>query len=198
MKDITHKALEFATVAHAGQKRKYTGEDYIVHPIEVMEIIKTVSHTPEMLAAALLHDVVEDTNVSLEDIRLSFGNDVADLVFWLTDVSKLEDGNRATRKSLDRAHIANASPDAMTIKLADLISNTASIMEYDANFAKVYLKESPTLRLLFSHYPLYTTENPASDPQVTHDTPVCNLKLFSPRSSEQAHQGMNIHPFRYR
>jgi (p)ppGpp synthase/HD superfamily hydrolase len=54
MKDITHKALEFATVAHAGQKRKYTGEDYIVHPIEVMEIIKTVSHTPEMLAAALL------------------------------------------------------------------------------------------------------------------------------------------------
>jgi (p)ppGpp synthase/HD superfamily hydrolase len=143
--DITHKALEFATVAHAGQKRKYTGEDYIVHPIEVMEIVKTVSHTPEMLAAALLHDVVEDTNVSLEDIRLSFGNDVADLVFWLTDVSKLEDGNRATRKSLDRAHIANASPDAMTIKLADLISNTASIMEYDANFAKVYLKEKKLL-----------------------------------------------------
>ena len=134
--DITHKALEFATVAHAGQKRKYTGEDYIVHPIEVMEIVKTV---------ALLHDVVEDTNVSLEDIRLSFGNDVADLVFWLTDVSKLKDGNRATRKSLDRAHIANASPDAMTIKLADLISNTVSIMEYDANFAKVYLKEKKLL-----------------------------------------------------
>jgi hypothetical protein len=80
---------------------------------------------------------------------------------------------------IDKDHIIE-SPDAMTIKLADLISNT------------------PILRLLFSHTPLNTTENPASDPQVTHDTPVCNLKLFSPRSSEQAHQGMNIHPFRYR
>ena len=75
-----------------------------------------------------------------EDIANTYEN-----LSLLTDVSKLEDGNRATRKSLDRAHIANASPDAMTIKLADLISNTASIMEYDANFAKVYLKEKKLL-----------------------------------------------------
>jgi (p)ppGpp synthase/HD superfamily hydrolase len=143
--DIEKKALDFATIAHAGQKRKYTGEDYIVHPIEVAKIVKSVAHTPQMVAAALLHDVVEDTDVSLEDISIKFGPDIADLVSDLTDVSKPEDGNRATRKALDRAHTARASAAAKTIKLADLISNSRSIVEFDPHFAKVYLKEKALL-----------------------------------------------------
>ena len=143
--DIEKKALDFATTAHTGQKRKYTGEDYIVHPIEVAEIVKTVAYTPEMIAAALLHDVVEDTDVSLEDISIKFGPDIADLVCDLTDVSKPEDGNRAARKALDRAHTALASASAKTIKLADLISNSRSIVEFDPKFAKVYLKEKALL-----------------------------------------------------
>jgi len=143
--DIEKKALDFATIAHAGQKRKYTGEDYIVHPIEVAKIVKSVAHTPQMVAAALLHDVVEDTDVSLEDISIKFGPDIADLVSDLTDVSKPEDGNRAARKALDRAHTARASAAAKTIKLADLISNSRSIVEFDPHFAKVYLKEKALL-----------------------------------------------------
>ena len=98
-----------------------------------------------MVAAALLHDVVEDTDVSLEDISIKFGPDIADLVSDLTDVSKPEDGNRATRKALDRAHTARASAAAKTIKLADLISNSRSIVEFDPHFAKVYLKEKALL-----------------------------------------------------
>ena len=66
---------------------------------------------------------------------------MAELVDDLTDVSKPQDGNRATRKELDRQHTAKASPDAKTIKLADLISNSRSIMKDDPNFAKVYMKE---------------------------------------------------------
>jgi len=143
--DIEQLALDFATAAHTGQKRKYTGEDYIVHPMEVAEIVKTVVHTPEMIAAALLHDVVEDTDASLEDILHRFGSAVADLVRDLTDVSQPEDGNRATRKALDRAHTAQASAAAKTIKLADLISNSRSIVEFDPKFAKVYLKEKALL-----------------------------------------------------
>jgi (p)ppGpp synthase/HD superfamily hydrolase len=143
--DIEQLALDFATAAHTGQKRKYTGEDYIVHPIEVAEIVKTVAYTPEMIAAALLHDVVEDTDASLEDILHRFGSAVADLVRDLTDVSQPEDGNRATRKALDRAHTAQASAAAKTIKLADLISNSRSIVEFDPKFAKVYLKEKALL-----------------------------------------------------
>ena len=145
MTNLVDRALKFATIAHADQKRKYTGQPYIVHPIEVMEIVKTVDHDDAMLAAALLHDVVEDTDITLDVISDAFGEDVANLVDDLTDVSKPEDGNRKTRKALDRAHSANASARAQTIKLADLISNSADILENDPNFAKVYLAEKELL-----------------------------------------------------
>ena len=143
--ELVRRALAFATLAHGDQKRKYTGEMYIVHPIEVMEIVKTVPHDDEMLAAALLHDVVEDTDVTIEEIEESFGPDVASLVADLTDVSKPEDGNRKFRKALDREHSGNSSARAQTVKLADLISNSADILENDPKFAKVFLAEKELL-----------------------------------------------------
>tara|TARA_B100000131_G_C17936323_1_gene540469 strand:- start:71 stop:580 length:510 start_codon:yes stop_codon:yes gene_type:complete len=145
MESIVDRALAFATIAHGEQKRKYSGEPYIVHPIEVMEIVKTVPHDEAMLAAALLHDVVEDTEVTLAEVRQAFGEDVASLVDDLTDVSKPEDGNRKTRKALDREHSAQSSPRAQTVKLADLISNSSDILENDPKFAKVYLAEKELL-----------------------------------------------------
>jgi (p)ppGpp synthase/HD superfamily hydrolase len=144
---IVERARIFATAAHTAvaQLRKYTHEPYIVHPAEVAKIVSTVPHTPQMLAAAWLHDVVEDTGVTLETIRAEFGDEVATLVGWLTDVSRPEQGNRATRKAIDRAHSAMAPKEAQTIKLADLISNTRSIMEHDEAFAKTYLVEKRLL-----------------------------------------------------
>ena len=139
------KAIQFATKAHEGQTRKYTGEPYIVHPLSVMEIVKTVDHTEEMLMAAVLHDTVEDTDVTLQDIDREFGPVVAQLVEELTDVSKPEDGNRAFRKGLDRDHSAQASAQGQTIKIADLLDNTKSITEHDEHFAKVYMKEKALL-----------------------------------------------------
>ena len=145
---LVEHARMFAHGAHfaVGQLRKYTNEPYIVHPAEVASIVATVPDaTEEMLAAAWLHDVVEDTGVTLDQVHLLFGADVAKLVFWLTDVSKPEDGNRAARKAIDRAHIAAAPAAAQTVKLADLISNTKSIMAHDEKFAKVYLEEKKLL-----------------------------------------------------
>jgi (p)ppGpp synthase/HD superfamily hydrolase len=137
----------FATAAHAavGQLRKYTNEPYIVHPAEVVSIVRSVPHTEAMLAAAWLHDVVEDTGVTIETVRAEFGSDVADLVSWLTDVSRPEDGNRAHRKARDREHTAAAPAEAQTVKLADLISNTRSIMAHDPKFAVTYLEEKRAL-----------------------------------------------------
>ena len=120
-------------------------EPYIVHPAEVVSILKTVAHTPEMIAAAWLHDVVEDTGVTLELVRREFGDAVADLVGWLTDVSRPDHGNRAARKAVDRAHTAAAPAEAQTIKLCDLISNTRSIVEHDEKFARTYLAEKRLL-----------------------------------------------------
>ena len=139
------KAIQFATKAHEGQIRKYTGEPYIVHPLAVMEIVKTVDHTVEMLMAAVLHDTVEDCDVTIQDIDREFGPVVAQLVDELTDVSKPEDGNRAFRKGLDREHSAQASAQGQTIKIADLLDNTKSITEHDEHFAKVYMKEKALL-----------------------------------------------------
>jgi (p)ppGpp synthase/HD superfamily hydrolase len=98
-----------------------------------------------VLAAAWLHDVVEDTGVTIDTIRDEFGKEVASLVAGLTDVSRPEDGNMAARKAIDRAHTSAQSPDCKTIKLADLVSNTRSIVERDPEFAKVYLEEKRQL-----------------------------------------------------
>jgi len=143
-------ADEFANEAHTsvGQVRKYTGEPYIVHPREVREILlkfSTVEVTPEQEAAALLHDVVEDTKVTIDEVRDRFGDEVATLVSWLTDVSKPSDGNRRVRKTIDKEHTAAAPTRAKNIKLADLISNTTSIVANDPAFAEVYLKEKVAL-----------------------------------------------------
>lgn len=146
--DIVRKAQVYAMAAHAavGQKRKYTFEPYIVHPAEVAKIVAGVpGATPDMVAAAWLHDVVEDTGCTFTDIHMGFGIDIATLVQWLTDVSKPEDGNRAARKAIDRAHSAQAPAEAQTIKLADLISNSRSIVQHDPEFAKIYLEEKRLL-----------------------------------------------------
>lgn len=140
-KDLEKHALRFATRAHGDQKRKYSGEPYIVHPIAVAEIVRSVAHTPEMIAAALLHDTVEDTPVTLLDIKDNFGIKVAQIVAWLTDISTPFHGNRAVRKELDRHHLALAPAEAKTIKLADLIDNSASIKERDPDFWRVYRGE---------------------------------------------------------
>lgn len=146
--DIVRKAQVYAMAAHAavGQKRKYTGEPYIVHPAEVASIVASVpGSTPDMVAAAWLHDVIEDTGCTFTDVHMAFGIDIATLVGWLTDVSKPEDGNRAKRKAMDRVHTAQAPAEAQTIKLADLISNSRSIMQHDPEFAKTYLAEKRML-----------------------------------------------------
>ena len=144
---IVERARVFATAAHAAVKqvRKYTFEPYIVHPTEVASIVASVPHTNEMLAAAYLHDTVEDTGVSIVDIQVEFGNEVASLVGWLTDVSKPEQGNRAVRKAIDREHTAMAPAAAQTVKLADLIANSRSILAHDPAFARVYLEEKRML-----------------------------------------------------
>lgn len=144
---MEQRARDFAMRYHASidHRRKYTGEPYITHPAAVVELVRLVPHTEAMLCAAWLHDVVEDTPATLDEVGRVFGFEVATLVEMLTDVSKPGDGNRAQRKAVDREHAAMASPEAKTIKLADLIDNTRSITAHDPKFAKVYLAEKAAL-----------------------------------------------------
>jgi tRNA nucleotidyltransferase (CCA-adding enzyme) len=92
-----------------------------------------------------LHDTVEDTSVTPADITKEFGPKIAKLVIELTDVSKPEDGNRKTRKAIDRDKLAGVSAEAQTVKYADLISNGKDIAQNDPKFAKVYHAEKADL-----------------------------------------------------
>jgi (p)ppGpp synthase/HD superfamily hydrolase len=149
--ELIERARVFALAAHTAvdQRRKYTGEPYINHPAAVAAIVKTVPHTDEMIAAAWLHDVVEDTAITIELIADEFGPVVAELVGWLTKTMPRE-GTREVRKENDRQHTAQAPAEAQTIKAADLIDNCRNIAERDPEFAKVLLKEKDALLLVMT------------------------------------------------
>jgi len=136
------KAVKFATRAHRTQTRKYTGEPYIHHPLAVAEIVRTVpGHTEDMLVAAVLHDVVEDCDVTIQDICDEFGTVVGMYVEYLTDISRPEHGNRKVRKEMDAWHYSRGPAESQTIKVADLIHNTADIHTHDPHFWEVYKHE---------------------------------------------------------
>lgn len=147
MPDLIERAKAFATGAHQriDQRRKYSGLSYDVHLAAVADIVASVTDDAETIAAAWLHDTVEDTPVTLDDLRREFGDAVAALVEQLTDVSLASQGNRAARKAIDRRHLAAASSRAKTVKLADLIDNCDDITRHDPRFARVFLREMEAL-----------------------------------------------------
>lgn len=139
---IAYEAMVFARQVHASQKRKYTGNPYADHLAEVAGIVATVTQDPVSIAVAWLHDCVEDQGVTLAEIEQRFGFSTAVGVSGLSD---LETGNRAERKAKSRVRLSLCSGWIQTIKCADLISNTSSIVEHDPKFAAVYLEEKRLL-----------------------------------------------------
>ncbi|SKB29678.1 HD domain-containing protein [Daejeonella lutea] len=149
---VLDQVTEFADRAHGEQTRKYTPDRYIVHPIRVMKMLCEYTSDISMLAAALLHDVLEDTAVTsdemshfLEGIMLSSEvRKTTRLVEELTDVyvkSAFPHLNRRQRKELEVARISKTSRDAQTIKYADIIDNCIEIVKYDRGFAGKFLYE---------------------------------------------------------
>ena len=148
MKELYEKAKAFAENAHKGQVRKYDGSEYITHPIAVAELIRNhvEGYSEAMVAAALLHDVIEDCGVTLTTLENEFPEPVPTMVWWLSNPSKKFPGmNRKDRKRMDLNHLKYAPPDVMTVKLADLIHNSGSIIECDPKFAEVWVAEKAAL-----------------------------------------------------
>ncbi len=147
MDDLIARARQFAIEAHGSNnhRRKYTHQPYQQHLKAVATLVAEVTDDPETLAAAWLHDTVEDTVVTFGDLERAFGPAVSRLVAELTDVSKPSDGNRAVRKSIDLHHSAQASPRAQTVKLGDITDNCRDICRHDPAFSRVYLAEAAAL-----------------------------------------------------
>ena len=147
MTDLVTRARNYATYSHAriNHLRKYSLQPYDVHLSAVAKLVASVTDDPIMIAAAWLHDTVEDTPVTFDEIEREFGSEVMLLVKELTDISKPSDGNRAVRKAIDRQHSAAASPHAKTVKLADVIDNCQDICRHDPEFGRIYLCEIQSL-----------------------------------------------------
>lgn len=121
-------AARFAAEKHAYQKRKgEAGEPYINHLLEVAELVAATMTVldPNLLIAAFLHDTVEDTRITAEEIRERFGSDVEQLVMEMTDDKSLPN---ELRKGLQVQNADKLSPRAQTLKLADKISNLRAIL----------------------------------------------------------------------
>jgi guanosine-3',5'-bis(diphosphate) 3'-pyrophosphohydrolase len=122
----TLRAVLFAARAHRDQRRKGSGEPYINHLIEVAAVLADIAGVDDatVLSAAVLHDVIEDTSVTAEDVEAAFGARVRALVEAVTDDERLP---KAERKRLQVEHMRTAEADARLIKLADHCSNVASL-----------------------------------------------------------------------
>lgn len=151
--NLYERARLFAVVAHTSiaQVRKYTGEPYHLHVLRVAELVSSKTQDHEVLAAACLHDVLEDVEPNNPEfgrgrILEEFGPRVLDLVIELTDVYTKEnhpDKNRKTRKELEAQRLALVSEDAKLIKRADLHDNNLSIL--GTGFEKTWLREKARL-----------------------------------------------------
>lgn len=168
MKELVEKYHALAGEYHSGQKRKYSGEPYFVHPVAVYLMVASVE--PENViaqAAALGHDIYEDclSHLGEEEFKTTILAKIPDelkedaekvnkIIIELSNVYTSErypDLNRATRKELERERLKGISPDAATVKLADIIDNTRDLMENDPGFARKYLQEKRELMFHLTH-----------------------------------------------
>ena len=128
--ELLDRAIVFAVRAHAGTERRGKGFPYIVHPMEAMEIVATMTRDQELLAAAALHDTVEDTDVTIEQIRAEFGDRVASLVAAESDEphqSRDSIENWRARKQTAINRLSCGSRDAKMVALGDKLSNMRAI-----------------------------------------------------------------------
>lgn len=156
IKDMYQTILDFATKAHGTQLRKYTNDPYIIHPIAVAKMVKDMGGDDNMVYAALLHDVLEDTDVTHSQLRtflfqnfdVADATDILSLVVDLTDVftkDSFPQQNRKLRKTNEAKRLGVVSDRAKLIKVADIKHNSKSITKYDPKFAKVFLAEKDVL-----------------------------------------------------
>jgi len=121
LKENVIKAYQYAKEAHKDQTRKFSGLPYFSHPKGVARIVKECCEIEHMIIAALLHDVVEDTNITMEDIIEEFGSGIASIVEELTSDSVKQKEQGKKHYLLNK--IVNMSKEARIIKLADRLHN---------------------------------------------------------------------------
>ena len=123
--NLVRDAYELLLSKHDGQRQKVNGRPYVEHPVLVANDVRQAGYDPEMVAAALLHDIVEDSDVTIDEVRARFGDHVAALVDTMTDISEVTPYER--RKALHRERIVAAGQEAAAIFAADKLNNIRAL-----------------------------------------------------------------------
>ena len=123
--EYLNKAIDFAVYAHRNQLRKGTDIPYIAHPVGVAMLLQTVNCPEELVIAGLLHDTIEDTEITMEDIRLEFGDNIAKIVKGCSEPDKSLSWEE--RKAHTLEHLKTASDEIRLVTLADKLHNIQTI-----------------------------------------------------------------------
>jgi (p)ppGpp synthase/HD superfamily hydrolase len=122
---LVRNAYRYAALCHAGQVKDSDGSPYVDHLVAVARLVEQAGYDDDVIAAALLHDVVEKADTTVDDVRTEFGDDVADLVAAMTEPEDIKSWSR--RKRAHRERIARADPRARALFVADKAANAASL-----------------------------------------------------------------------
>ncbi|HEV2815367.1 MAG TPA: HD domain-containing protein [Solirubrobacteraceae bacterium] len=145
---LTCEALQFAVAHHEGQRRESDAAPFILHPLEVAVLLRNRGYDDEVVAAGLLHDAIEDTDATVEDLREHFGPRVCELVRALSDDASIE--GYAKRKAALREQVARSGPEAAAIFAADKV---AKVRELRARLTRdPRALDDPVLRQRLEHY----------------------------------------------
>lgn len=128
--ELVDRAIKFAVDAHKNTERRGKGFPYVIHVLEAMEIVASITNDPELLAAAALHDTVEDTDVTVQQVREAFGERIAGLVDAETQeipAGMTETESWRGRREASIASLASSSRDAKIVAMGDKLSNMRAI-----------------------------------------------------------------------
>jgi GTP pyrophosphokinase len=133
-------AKKLAQTAHESQERKFSGQPYWYHPVRVAHTVEDFGGSKSVVVAAYLHDVVEDTGYTVEDVADEFGGEVAAIVLELTNDE--EQISQVGKTEYMKHKLASMSEDALLVKLADRLDNTSDLSEVESDFAPRYAAET--------------------------------------------------------
>jgi len=139
--DTLLSAIAYAAQMHGNQKRKHTNEPYINHCISVLKLTYDYTNSLDAALIAVLHDIIEDTSAIANDIKAQWGSKISEGVSILTNTPANNLINRARRKAIDRARIADSNEMLQTIKMFDILDNIPSLKQYEPKFFHTVFKK---------------------------------------------------------
>ncbi|MBT1509431.1 HD domain-containing protein [Bradyrhizobium sp. SRL28] len=151
MEPLVRKAHAFAAKAHAGVFRMFSGEPYVEHPMRVAAMLAELGFDPDVVAAGVLHDVIEDCPVSEAELAAEFSPRIAALVVEVTNPEKIPGMSKAARLAGIVQHLAASSYAGASIKLADMLDNSSNVSSVAPEFAKGYLPKMAAKLAVLGH-----------------------------------------------